>query len=316
MNDHLRFTALTLLLLFQSGCVSIPKIAANGSAALTPYAEIAVRRSPSYESFYMGAPAGLQLLEASLTASPDNLKLLVALAKGYNAYANIAGETEKLLADHQDKTPADTLALDYHTLAVSRARRYLEQFGVPWGASPVLLDKALAEVKRETDIIDVAFVASHSLKSLMALQRGRPSTMTYAPIADALSKFACNGSLKPSYPSWACDAMVAVEMAEKPAIIGGSTEQSAKIFRDIYNRNPDSLMPLALWAQYSLTKKFSRDDWRFIKDAFTLHKSAMQNRQVVIATAKNAPLDDEYALLNAAATRRLDFIVKHENDFF
>jgi hypothetical protein len=310
------FSLCVTLTCYVSGCVSLSTITANGAGALAPKAEVAMRRGQSYEAFKLGAPSGLQMLEASLLASPDNREILASLAKGYNAYATLAGETEILFSQGQRGGTSVQWVIDYHTLAVNRARRFLLASGIKWASDTGALKDSLQPYMDDQQLIDIAFIASHSLKSLMALQRGRPATLTYAPTADTLSQFACNGSRKPTYPVWACDAMKAIESAEKPSVAGGNLGESRKIFHEIYQRNPASLMPLALWAEHGLSKKFSPDDWSMIKEALTQFQAATHKRQSATVLDANLPTDDDQALLNAVAARRIEFMAKHESEFF
>jgi hypothetical protein len=275
-----------------------------------------MQREQSYGSFKIGAPSGFQMLEASLLAAPENTKILAALAKGYNAYATTVGETESFLNHEQTDSNPRQSAIDHHTLAISRARDFLKKSGVTWSTDLVTLQNGLRNHQHQQEVIDIAFIASHSLKSLIALQRGKPVTLTFAPIADALSQFACEGAQRPSYPTWACDAMKAVESAEKPSVAGGSLDESRRRFLEIFKQKPASLMPMALWAQHGLTKRFNRDDWSMIKEALNRYHSSRMSRQVAIATSDTPPAEDEEGLINAAAARRLEFMAKHESDLF
>jgi hypothetical protein len=318
------FTMTTLLMisvaismaLSVTACISMPEVTAKGTAALAPKAEIALRRGQSYESFKMGAPAGLQMLEASLIASPNNPHILAALAKGYNAYATIVGDTEILLSGEQGTERAIVWTVDHHTLAVSRAKQFLEHVGIQWTKDATALTEHLQRRSGDQDVVDIAFVAAHSLKSLAALQRSKPATLTYIPIADALSQFACGEKNKPSYPTWACEGMNAIELAEKPSVAGGNLQKSQNIFRDIHHREPHSLMPMALWSQFILSKKFDREAWALVKETIAQYKLNLLNRQLAIATSEHGLIDDDNALLNAAAARRIEYMAAHEKDFF
>lgn len=307
-------------LLILSACVSMTSLTVKGTASIAPLAEIALRQESSLEAFRAGAPGGLQLLEASLSADPKNKSLLSALAKGYQGYAAVVAETDMLaesLSENSERRSRE-LAVDYHTRAVARAKTFLQESGMAWpDMTKAGVDaSSLSSFSGDQNVIDIAFVASSSLKSLIALQKGKPAALTYLPAASLLSEFACSGKLKPSYPTWACQAMHGVELAEKPVMIGGDLGKSARIFADIAKSSPWELFPQALAAQHLLSKKKNEDEWKRIKDSAQIFKAKQFERQALVAASQGAVEPDSSALLNAAALRRIEILTAHEKDFF
>jgi TRAP transporter T-component len=312
------FASGTLLIL--SACVSMTSLTVKGTASIAPLAEISLRQESSLAAFRTGAPGGLQLLEASLLADPKNKSLLSALAKGYQGYAMIIAETDMLeesLSENSQRHSQE-LAVDYHTRAVARAKIFLQESGMAWpDMTKAGVDvSSLSSFGGDQNIIDLAFVASSSLKSLSALQRGKPAALAYLPAATLLSEFACSGKLKPSYPTWACQAMNGVELAEKPVMIGGDLGKSAQIFADVAKSDPRELFPQALEAQHLLSKKKNDGDWKRIKDSAQIFKATQFERQTKVASSQGTVEPDSSALLNAAALRRIEILTAHEKDFF
>ena len=306
------------ILISTSSCVSFGGLTARGTAALAPHAEVSMRRESNLDAFRAGAPAGMQMLEASLAASPDNPDILQALAKGYNAYAVAVAETDLLVAQaNSDKfeTSRD-LAINYHTRAAGKARQYLEVSGIHWSTDPEILTSGLKSHSSDQNIINIAFIMSHSMKSLVSLQRGKSVALTYVPIADALSSFACAGHRKPAYPLWACEVMTAIELAEKPAVAGGDIQKSMDILSSLSKSPVGDLMPLALMAQFVLTKKFDKDKWTAVIQAKRARQTASFDLQKSIFMSAEQPRPDDNALLNAAAIRRIEILEQHEKDFF
>ncbi len=311
---------LSVILLFLSACVSMTSLTVKGTASIAPLAEISLRQESSFEAFRSGAPGGLQLLEASLSADPKNKSLLSALAKGYQAYAVVVAETGMISESLSESSEQHSreLALDYHTRAVARAKMFLQESGMPWPdvTNTGMEVSSLSSFSGDQTLIDIAFVAGSSLKSLVALQKGKPAALTYLPVATLLSEFSCSGRLRPSYPAWACQAMNGVELAEKPVMVGGDIGKAAQIFADLSKNAPLELFPQALAAQHVLTKKRSADNWKRIKDNAQILKSKQFERQAKVASSQSAVEPDFSALLNAAALRRIEIMTAHEKDLF
>ena len=292
----------------------------QGTASIAPLAEVSMRQESSLEAFRAGAPGGLQLMEASLSADPGNKALLSALAKGYHGYAVVVAETDMLAESFSENTLrySRDLAINYHTRAVARAKAFLREVGMPWpDMTKSGVDvSSLNSFRNDQTVIDVAFVAGSSLKSLVALQKGRPQALTYMPVAALLTEFACSGKLKPSYPAWACQVMNAVELAERPVVAGGDLGQAGQIFSTLSKTDSLELFPQVLAAQHVLSKKKNEAEWKRIKDSAQAFKAKQFENQNNVASSPAAASGDSSALLNAAALRRIEIITAHEKDFF
>jgi hypothetical protein len=292
----------------------------KGTASIAPLAEVTLRQESNLEAFRTGAPGGLQLLEASLSADPKNKSLLSALAKGYQGYAMVVAETDMLAESFSEVTTRNSrdLAINYHMRAVARAKIFLQEAGMPWpdltkaGADA----SSLSAFSGDQGVIDVAFVAGSSLKALVALQKGKPQALTYMPLATFLSDFACSGKLRPSYPTWACQVMSAVELAEMPAVAGGNLIKAGKMFTDLSASASLELFPQALAAQHVLSKKKNEAEWKRIKDSAQAFKAKQFENQNNVVSRQDSMAEDGSALLNAAALRRIDIMAAHEKEFF
>jgi hypothetical protein len=303
---------------FLPSCVSMQGLTAKGTASLAPSAELSMRQESNLDAFKSGAPSGLQMLEASLIADPTNETLLMSLAKGYNGYAVAVAETDQLSekATSGSLHAARDMAINYHTKAVEKARKFFQTKGLKWSSNAEEVAKTIRNLGRDQTVIDLAYVTAHSLKSLVALQKGKAAALTYLPLANALTTIACEGGMKPSYPAWACDVMTAVELAEKPPVAGGDINKAKAIFSEVIKNHPTELMPKALMAQFILTKQNSETDWQQVKTAAMEYRNLQFERQRKIAIDPNMPHADPNALLNAAAERRIEILSSHEKDFF
>jgi hypothetical protein len=311
-------TLIIAALFLLPACVSMQGLTAKGTASLAPSAELSMRQDSNFDAFKSGAPSGLQMLEASLIADPTNETLLMSLAKGYNGYAVAVAETDQLSerATGGNLFAARDMAIRYHTKAVERARQFFHTKGLKWTNDADEVAKGIRSLGREQAIIDLAYVTAHSLKSLVALQKGKAAALTYLPLANALTGVACEGGMKPSYPAWACDVMTAVELAEKPPVAGGDINKAKAIFSEVIKNHPTELMPKALMAQFVLTKQNDIKAWQDIKTAAQDYRNQQFDRQKKIALDPNLPPSDPTALLNAAAERRIEILAAHEKDFF
>jgi TRAP transporter T-component len=292
----------------------------KGTASIAPLAEVSMRQESSLEAFRVGAPGGLQLLEVSLLADPTNKPLLAALAKGYSGYALLVAETDMMaetLSGSELRYSHD-LAVNYHMRAVSHAKIFLRESGLPWPDTTKggVDASALSSFSGDQEMVDMAFVAGSSLKALVALQKGKPAALTYMPLAALLSDFACSGKLKPSYPSWACQVMRGVEFAERPVVAGGDLSKAGQIFSDLSKSAALELFPQAMEAQFMLSKKMSETEWKRIKDTAQVFKQKQFERQNSVVSSQASLEPDDSSLLNAAALRRIEIMTAHEKDFF
>ena len=303
---------------YLQGCVSMRDLAAKGTSSLAPLGEISMRQESNLAAFRIGVPAGLQMLEASLLAQPGNISLLASLAKGYNGYAVAVAETDRLAENltNSGSNNARDLAVSYHTRAVEKARAFFLAKGIKWSNKADQTAEQIRALSGDQTVTDLAYVTAHSLKSLIALQKGKAAVLTYLPLANALTAISCEGKIKPSYPAWACDVMMAVEFAEKPTVAGGDINKAKATFMDIIKKHPDELMPKAIMAEFLFTKQNNPTEWQHVKAANIDYKVRLFERQQKIAFDAVLPVNDSNALLNAAASQRIETMAAHEKDFF
>lgn len=291
----------------------------RGTASIAPLAEKTLLRESNLDAFKAGAPGGLQLLEASLAADRQNTTLLYTLAKGYNGYAIAVAETELLHAKlkQQDPQPSRELAVNFHTRAIAHVKNYMKVLGANWKPNDPGFAQQLQKHQSNQEFIDMAFVAAHSLNSLIDLQKEKPAALTYLPVATILADVACRGKLRPTYPTWGCEVMNAIELAAKPPVAGGDVSKSKLMFAAIEKQHPDELMPVALMTQYALQKQPNDEEWQRVKSITQKFRQQLFDWQKSIATSdqmESSPGPN--ALLTAAALRRLETIANHEKDFF
>ena len=313
-----RMTSRCLLLfsVASTSCVSTSKLAVSGSAGLIPFSEEALKSETSWEAFRRGGPSGLQMLEALHRADPSRVDILAAMARGYSGYAALVAETELLedqLADRKD-TSAKHLAIEYHTRAVHYARLALLGAGLQRGDGIGVTD-AFKHVEKSQETVDVAFVMAQSMKALVGLHREQPAFLKFLPASDDVTHWACNGASHPSFPTWGCDVMAAVELAEKPAVIGGNPAAARKSLEAVISKNPDELFLSALLAQFVLAKKPDAAAWDQIKKQYAKVKQQETERAADVLSGKQRK-EDSNGLANAAALERLRIMIKYERDLF
>lgn len=317
MLDY-RIFFLTLGTIYCStSCVSTAALVARGTAKVVPSAEAAVQQESSYEAWRRGGVSSIQMLEGMLASDPSNPELTAALAKAYNGYATLVAETDALQDQlvGQGSTVGRDLATDYHARAIQRARQFLELQGLR--SNQAALDdllKGLSQLSRSQQNVDMAFVAAHSLKSLVGLRRDVPTFLELLPLGDAFAQWSCSESPKPTYPTWACEVMQAAELAEKPVVAGGNPADSRKRFDALIARHPDDLMLYALRAQLILTKLRDKAAWTDSK--LQLQRYHQRKIQTLKLRAAQSSPPDKDALMNEAGMTRLHILARHESDLF
>ena len=293
------------------------KMTAKGTSSIAPLGEAASRESDSSGLVTAGMPSSILMLEASMRADPENTELSLQIAKAYQALASTHFETRLLLGGDDRDPSLVSDAVSAHERAVYYSRRFIDLKGISWSNTPETLRGNLAKSGDDQGVIDASFIAASGLKSIVAIQQKRPAYLTLLPLAETLSKFACAGSTRPSYPVWGCGIMRAVELAETPPLAGGDIKASRAAFQDILKHHPESLMPLALWAEHLLTKEPNPEDWAMIKEAAAAARKKSNERifATAVGDAGAIPQNDE-SFLNSVALTRLDYMTRHEKKFF
>jgi hypothetical protein len=300
-----------------SSCLSLSKMTAKGTASIAPLGEQSSRSSHNAELVNAAVPSSILMLEASLKADKTNTDLILQLAKAYQALATTKIETDLLLQGETRKDSTNSDAIATHERAVYYSRKFMELNAVQWNKEGDGLEKSLSLKSNDQKVVDTAFIAAASLKSIIAIAGKRATFLTLLPLAQKLSHFSCSGSLRPSYPIWSCDTMRGVELAETPSLAGGDLKASKSTFNSIYQNHKTSLMPLALWAQFLLSKDFDKTDWDMIKNAAaTYRKSSQEKIFQTINGPSSAPDGEDEAYLNSVALIRIDYMTSNEKTFF
>ena len=299
-----------------AGCISFSKMTVKGAASIAEPSQAAFQDISDLESWRRGGPAGIQMLEGMHEADPSNVTVTAFLAKAYNGYATLVAETDMMDDQFLDRKASihKNLAVDYHARAIDHARSVLIAKGLKWNSNPDALKAVLNNWNdNDPETRDMLFILGQSMKSLVGLKRGSAAFLDLQPLATTIVEAACSRG-GPSYPSWGCKGLAAVELSEKPVVAGGNPKAARQDFDGLIAANPEDLMLVALRAQFVLTKVRDPKAWQESKDRYLKYQTAAD--ELVKHRALEHQPRDKNALSNAAAAERLRQLIRYERDLF
>src|SRR5690606_9242941 len=127
------FLALVVLLTL-TGCGGVQKMAVGTTAGLLFDAAYEMETEPDWDHLKDGIGPNLKMIEGLYHLSPQDDDLLVALVKGYTAYAFAIHETEALADQMAGKSNSKSLekAQQFYSRAIEYGIEYFNEEGIEW----------------------------------------------------------------------------------------------------------------------------------------------------------------------------------------
>lgn len=308
-----------------SGCGGVQKIAVGTTAGLLYDAAYEMETEPSWEHLKDGMGPNLKVVEGLHHLSPSDEDLLVALTKGYGAYAFAIHETEALADQLAGKSVslATERAQHFYSRSIEYGLLYFKEEGIELsdlmkatreeGGVPALLSKKLPSNQRAFE--GAAFFAQ-SLGGLINLKKDDMVLVAQLPIAKGVFDWVC--SEKPDINHGACDIFYGAYEAGRPRMLGGNPEKGKAIFLSAIEKNPHNWLARIAYLQYYILPLSEEDDWaaqkKFFQDAEKVNAENMVWRP---GRETNAAFKDErLRAFQAIALKRWSIIKKFEKDLF
>jgi hypothetical protein len=322
-RPHL-YSCLILLFSFISSC-SFNKLAVNTSSGLLYNASNQVETETNYESFRLGVPANLLLIEGLLSESPENLDILASLTKGYAGYAFVINETD-MQNEEWGELKSETgksQALFNYTRALNFGLRYLKlnrislndlisRINEPHGITH-FLEKKLSSEKRDLELV---LFTAQSLASLINLQKENISLVAQLPMVQAMFDWVCMKDPKINYGT--CDIFYGALEAGRPKMLGGNPEKGKEIFLRAIINHPHNWL---IRTSYMLYYLIPQND----KVGFEIQLEYLKDRQdefnafyVYSPEVREINWNQESHLriYQALAIKRFELMMKYQKQFF
>lgn len=313
------------LLFSLTGCGSVQKLAVGTTAGLLYDASYEMESEPNWEHLKNGIGPNLKMIEGLYSLSPEDDDLLVALVKGYTAYAFAIFETEALADQMAGKSDsaATRQAQHFYSRAIQYGIKYFEEEGFSWDdlvratreddGVPGLLARKLPTNKRA---LEAAVFFGQAVGGLINLKKDDMVLVAQLPVAKGMFDWACKED--PNINHGACDIFYGAYEAGRPKMLGGNPEKGKEIFLKAISNNPHNWLARVAYLQYYVLPMFDEDEWAGQKKALDEAQKIYRDELVWRPDrAKHPALEDEsYRAFQAIALKRWEIIRKHEKDLF
>ena len=316
--------ALTLLLSLTS-CGGIQKMAVGTTAGLLFDAAYEMETEPDWDHLKESVGPNLKVVEGLYSLSPEDDDLLVALVKGYTAYAFAIHETEALADQYGDKSKSISLskAQHFYSRAIEYGLEYFVEQGITWdqlvkspreeGGVEGLLSKNLSSDKRTHEA--VAFFAQ-AMGGLINLKKDDMTLVAQLGIVKGMFDWVCKED--PNINHGACQLFYAAYEAGRPRMLGGDPEKGREIFKKAIELNPNNWLVHITYLQYYVIPMGDEDEWASIKSVLN-NAEKLQQADLIWSPGKapNAAFKDQsIRAFQAVALKRWSIIKKYEKEFF
>ncbi len=250
----------------------------------------AIQKNNDVELVKDAIPAGLVQLDGLIEASPDNVKLLVRAAEGYNGYTFV-------FVEDTDKARARKLYLrsfQYATRALKQKKKFADAFD-----GPVKEFEESLTVFGPKDV-PALFWGASSWLSWAGLNVDDPEIFLALPKIKAMLKRSVE--LDETYQYGAAHTILGILYASRPAAHGGKPDMAKAEFDRSFEISGRRMLVFHLmYAKY--------------------YAYQIQDRELFIATLKevlSAPDDilPEMAFINAAAKKKAKKLLDNVNTIF
>lgn len=318
------FLAMTILGSLLS-CGTVQKAAVGTTAGLLFDAAYEMETEPDWEHLKDGIGPNLKMVEGLYYLAPEDDDLLVALVKGYTAYAFTVFETEALADQFADKanSSAAEKAKHFYSRAIQYGLKYFAEEGITWDdlvkatrdekGVPGLLASKLPTNQRA---FEAAVFFGQAIGGLINLNKDDMILVAQLPVAKGMFDWVCKE--EPNINHGACDLFYGAYEAGRPKMLGGNPEKGKNIFLSAIKRNPTNWLARVAYLQYYVLPMFDEDEWaaqkKALDDAATIYREALVWRP---GKDKNPALgEDSLRAFQAVALKRWEIIRKYEKDLF
>ncbi len=321
----IHFVLAVALTMGLSSCGGVQKIAVGTTAGLLYEAAYEMETEPVWDHLKDGVGPNLKMVEGLYSLSPEDDDLLVALIKGYTAYAFAIHETESLEDQYGDtgKTLALSKAQYFYSRAIEYGLEYMVEQGITWdelvkspreeGGVEGLLSKNLSSDQRTYEA--VAFFAQ-AMGGLINLRKDNMVLVAQLGIVKGMFDWVCKED--PNINHGACQLFYAAYEAGRPRMLGGNPDKGREIFKKAIELNPNNWLVHISYLQYYVIPMGDEDEWNAIKSVLN-NAEKLNEEDLVWSPGKQtnpAFKRKEIRAFQAVALKRWSIIKKYESEFF
>lgn len=300
-------------------------MAVGTTAGLLYDAAYEMETEPNWEHLKTGMGPNLKMVEGLYHLSPTDDDLLVALIKGYSAYAFAIFETEALADQLSGKSNSQAAATAQHfySRAIQYGMEYFKEEGFSFdelmkatreeGGVPALLSRKLPSNLRAYEA--VAFFAQ-ALGGLINMKKDDMVLVAQLPIAKGMFDWVCVE--KPDINHGACDLFYGAYEAGRPRMLGGNPEKGKEIFLAGIEKNPHNWLARIAYLQYYVIPMADEEEWGAQKKALNAAMK-LQEEEMTWRPGRDVNVafkDERIRAFQAVAMKRWSIIRKFEKDFF
>jgi hypothetical protein len=237
---YLVSVVILLLFLFAAGCSSTrTRMMVDSMEPLMEKMNTAVNKHTDVQMVKDAMPAALIQLDGFIEASPNNTKLLVKTAEGYNGYTFVFVEGK----DNERAKKLYLRSFGYSLRALKQKKKFADAF-----------DGRIDEFKASLDVfgkedVPALFWASAAWLSWAGLNVDEPEIFLALPKIKAMLKRCLE--LDETYKYGMAHAVLGILYASRPAAYGGKPELAkAELDRALELSNRKMLVFLFMYAKY------------------------------------------------------------------
>lgn len=249
---------LLLLVSFMS-CGSIRLIGLREMSKMINKASQDIQAEGNWDVFKGAVLPQLKLIEGLLNLDPENENFLIALAKGYGAYA-LSVEDTLLLEDELAEREGESRrkrAIYFYEKSVSMATRYLATRDIHYSdifknikKSPQDLKNYLDKNLDADDMNDKEAILflGQSLGGLLNHSKRNYLLMAQLPVVKHLFDWLCEKD--PDIWWGSCQIFYGSYEVNRPKTLGGDPNKGKEIFAKAFKKYPQNLLARVLYLQF------------------------------------------------------------------
>lgn len=248
-SKHLAIVVIALSFLFASGCSNFrTRMMVDSMEPLMEKMNLAINKHTDVQMVKDAMPAGLLQLDGFIEASPNNKKLLVKTAEGYNAYSFVFVEGK----DPERAKKLYLRAFGYAQRALKQEKEFADAFDGP-----------IDEFKASLDVFDkedvpALFWTSSAWLSWAGLNVDDPEIFLALPKIKAMLHRSIE--LDETYKHGIAHAVLGVLYSTRPKAFGGKPELAkAELDRALELSNRKMLVFLYMYAKHYAYQIQDRD---------------------------------------------------------
>lgn len=239
-SKYLVSGVILLLFLFAAGCANTrTRMMVDSMEPLMEKMNLAVNKHTDVEMVKDAMPAGLLQLDGLIEASPNNSKILVKAAEGYNGYSFVFVEGK----DNERAKKLYLRSLGYSLRALKQKKKFADAFDGP-----------IEEFKASLDVFDkedvpALFWASAGWLSWVGLNVDEPEIFLAMPKIKAMLNRCIE--IDETYKYGMAHAVLGILYAARPEAYGGKPEMAkAELDRALELSDRKMLVYLYMYAKH------------------------------------------------------------------